>query len=385
MAVQITQSVPENKVLNAYNNNIAIFKTTDLNSPAIRATITVDGIPLSITPAVNGDFTYNFKQIFKIIINQNYFRDGITGSDVVDTGIAAYVLEDTFVYKEVQVDYKIFLENGTEETTVKNYKIMRAVDQLEEHRRSLLNSNNTSFAILLPFTTKSSQHYHATYFQGLPFDIPLYSDSDRQVTITNVRTGNTASVNVKRGVNRVFVSNGNTNWSIEDILALPDGLNELEFSFTGLPAQKRLTLYLTKTQKSCGTYLKWFNQQGGWSYFLFNTHKENRSFKSVGSFGQGFDRLEDTVEQNVNLGMTVQDSIRLFYAGADDIQKKNINTLFESPKIYRLLISPFQNAQHNDWIAETVKNGSIETYNKNKHIYEDSFTISKSKRIKMTM
>lgn len=382
MAVQFTQELSETKLISAFNNNVVKF-SSDNASPAKKAKITINGVDLVITPDSDGLFTYNFLTFFKTLVNENNFQDGISDAVFADLTSPAYVYTDANSFKEVTVEYEVTLENDTTETTSKTYKILRSVVQLEDYRRNLTNEVNSTIALLLPFTGNSNKEHSATYFEGYPFDVAFYSDQARQIKVKHLGTGDEASLNVAKGVNRIFISNGAINWSFSDLLTLHTGLNRLLFYFEGMPTEKGLTLNLTKKQGLCGVYLKWLNQSAGWCYYLFNASSEIRRTSSSGQIVQGGRSLENTSNEISNTGKSAQDSINLFYSAASPEEHDLINTIYDSPKVYRCLNEPFQNTQSEDWISETIKDGTFELFNKNKNIYESGLVLVKNSRYKL--
>lgn len=382
MAITFSQALSESDVLNGFNNNIVKFSSDSL-SPAVKAKITIGAVDVIITPDPSGVFTYNFKTFFKTLVNTNNFEDGIVDEVFADDLTPQYVYEDTNLYKSISVTYEVTLESGSTESTSKTYNVTRSLLQLEDYRKGHLIASQ-AVSLMLPFNEPGANNtFHVTYFEGYPFDFSLWSNAARQIEIRHEGTGLTTNMNVLKGINRIYISNGSVNWSFEDILPLHVGVNHIRIRIAGLTAQE-MNLYITKKQGLCGTFLKWFNQVGGWSYYLFNTHFEERKVKSLGTFSNSPKNIENTVEDTVNLGSGSEDEIEVFYSSATPEEKRLINTIFDSPKIYRFLPDPFQNAQEADWIAERIKQGSFETYNKNKPTYEDKFTIEKASRYKMT-
>lgn len=383
MAITFSQSLSESSVLNAFNNNIVKF-TSDSVSPAVKAKITIGSVDVIITPDPLGDFTYNFKTFFKTLVNSNNFEDGIVDQVYDDNLSPVYIYQDVNLYKSISVTYEVTLESGSTESTSRTYNVVKSLLQLEDHRKGHIIASQP-ISLLLPFNHApgANNTFHVTYFEGYPLDVALWSSNAVQIEVRHQGTGLTTNFNTVKGVNRLFISNGSIDWSFDDVLPLHVGVNHIRIRLVGFTAQE-MNLYITKKQGLCGTYLKWLNQVGGWSYYLFNTHFEDRKVKSLGSFNNSSKNISETVEDVVNLGSASEDEIEVFYSSATPEEKKMINTIFDSPKIYRFLPDPFQNAKESDWIAERIKNGTFETYNKNKTTYEDKFTIEKASRYKMT-
>ena len=381
--LQFTQDLPADELLDAFNNQVVVFNSPSA-SPAVKATITVNTVPFVITPDPDGNFTYNFSRLFRTIVNANNFRDGVTTEVSGVTSNPPYIYQDTDVLKEIDVDFEVLLEDDSTDTASKTYQVLRSVTQLEDHRRSLLKQNNPELTVLLPYAENASDKFHATYFEGYPFDLPIFSDVTRQLQITHEGTQQTATVNLEAGVNRLFVSNGSSNWSFENVLPLHTGVNELTLQPLAPFTQKPVTVYLTKKQGLCGTFLKWFNQSGGWCYFLFNASQVNRKTKSLGVFSGDHSNLDNTHETQTQIGVTSQDTIDVFYSSITPEEKVLVDTILESPKVYRCLVDVFQDVEDADWISERIKSGNGVLYNRRLNVYEDGFTIIKAERFKMT-
>ena len=369
-------TLPTTQLLYAYNNNVVEFKS-DSTKTAVKAIITVSGEKLEITPNPNGAFYYNFKTIAAKLLNDNYFRDTIIPESKSDI-----VYLDTNAYKELAVTFKVEFEDKTQDTITNTYKFLKAVEQLEQYRIGLSNTDNPKVAILKPFTTRSTKVYHATYFEGYPFDVSMYSDVDRTVTITNKRTTKKMDVDLKKGVNRVFISDGDTNFTFEDLLHLYYGVNTLEIKISNTEI---LTLQLKKVKSTCGVYLKWFNNAGGWSHFLFKAHAGNRKVKSAGVLYADDNNLSQIDEQEVELGVASQDEMACYAYRVDVHEKLLLEELIESPKVYRYLNCMFQKSDKADWITQRIASKNTELTDSVKKLFEVELKLVNPKRNTITL
>ena len=109
MAIVYTTTLPTNKPLNAYNNNVIEFYSNSA-SPASHAVITVGGIELEIKPDPSGNFYFNFKAVIKKLINSNYFKDSIEPSYLPNDSASARVT-DSSLFLEVTTTIIVYLEN----------------------------------------------------------------------------------------------------------------------------------------------------------------------------------------------------------------------------------------------------------------------------------
>ncbi|WP_407324033.1 hypothetical protein R5O24_02805 [Tenacibaculum maritimum] len=374
--ILFTTEISETNVLNAFNNNVVEYKSDSSLIP-IKSVITILGEELEITPNPNGVFRYNFKEIVKKLINQNYFRDTIEPEIE-----SSFVYLDDTVYKELLVEFKIEFEDESEETTSKAYMFLKSVEQLESFRKKLTNTENSSIALLTPFTDRSNKTYYSTYFEGYPFDISIYSNANRTITIHNKKINESTTMPLLKGVNRLFISDGNNNFSFEDELPLYFGINELEIRVS---STDYVTLFLKKVKSECGVYLKWFNNDGGWNYFLFKNYVENRKVKSIGLLDKNFDNLIDTEEPEIEMGKKSTDNISFFAPRIEEFEKKILNGVDESPKIYRYFNCMYQKSEKTDWIIERINSSKNELIDTKKKLYAVSIELNKTKRNTMTL
>ena len=92
---------------------------------------------------------------------------------------------------------------------------------------------------------------------------------------------------------------------------------------------------------NCGVYLRWLNNFGGWSHFLFEDWEEKTSVKSKGRF----ERLESAKKSGTliensgmmgrqEMGIERVDVLSVKAFNLELYQKVLIDTLYDSPKIY---------------------------------------------------
>ncbi|MAX51599.1 MAG: hypothetical protein CMH22_06425 [Methylophaga sp.] len=358
MAIVFTTALPQDQVLNAYNNSVIRFGT-DSGAPA-RSVVQVDKYKFEITPN-NGEFYFNLKDVVTLLINQNKFIDAIAPDSP-----ANYVFPDNTLFLDVEVSITIFKTNGASETDTLNLNYLKAVQQLF---RPIYDESET-FRILLPADNIKK---HVTYFEGYPFDVSIYSNASRSVTVTNKRTAQSINISLLKGVNRLFLSNGeNDNLGFEGSLPLNLGVNELVFSF----GSESYTLFVDKKPVACGVYVKWFNQSGGWSYWLFEAlYQEKLTFKATQLINNDFRNLENTSSRQI---ITAKESQKAF-----DVETYLINhqerlilgDLPESPKVYFYAIPELQPFKAVDFKEVTVKDGTIQLNNTKNAIQRYAFTI----------
>ncbi len=356
----------------AYNNNIAEYTSNIAN---IRySVITIEGKEFQITPNPSGVFTFNFIDVIPHLINTNKFEDTI-----VPNVSSNLVYPDATAFKKLSVEFKV-VTNSADDTITKEFTFIKAAEQLEDYKKGLTNSQNPELAILSPFTSLNNKAYYATYFEGYPFDISLWSKGvDVDIVIKNVKTQDSLDVTLIQGVNRLFISDGSSNWTFEEQLSLYFGVNELTFSF----GAEHITLFLKKVESECGIYVKWLNNSGGWNYFLFKYMIEDRGRSSIGYLNQDQNALNNSGDLEAELGVDARDGITFYADRLEEYEKQLINGLSISPKIYRYLNCMFQHP--NNWIAERYNGSNIVLKDKSRRLYDAVIKLNKSKRNTLTL
>lgn len=328
MAIIITEQ-PQGNLLNAFNNVIIEFHTDNV-SPAARALVIVENYTVELTPNQN-KFYVNLQQIIAILINSDAFEDVI---DIPPGSV--FIYPDSELYKEFDVNIEVKLENGDSENTTITMPFTKGVQQIV--REEIEYSVQEKIKLLLPYT---SQVAYAACWEGLPFDISIFSNIARVITIRDKRTLITTDVNLTKGVNRLFFSNGENNFGFqEDVPLLTNHINELEFLVDG---DIYLTLLLQRFDFDCGTYLKWFNENGGWSYWRFApVHQDEVSSKTEEVINNDFKNIR-SAQSNYRVVSKSKESKRTLYTGMLNNDKKRIvESLSYSPKVLLFNSSPYE-------------------------------------------
>ncbi len=349
---------PQGTLLNAYNNSVVEFNS-DLGTAA-RALIEVSGYKFDITPNKDS-FYFNLKDVVTVLMNDNAFYDAI---EITLPNI--YVIPDSSLYKELSVKFTVIRTNGASDNITKVFKFFKSVQQVD--------SEIFTKSDLLRFLTPSRDTVPTvTYFEGLPFDVSIYSDIARTVTIKNKRTSGTLDIQLAKGVNRLFISSGEIdNLGFETQLPLYEGINQLEFSFDG----NIQTLLVDKKPSDCGIYLKWFNQSGSWSYWRFQkSHRVNVSTKSLDTINNDFDNLEDTISREYDMGKEVSREFRISTGKMYEHQRYVLEQIFGSPRVYLYTTSNLQLLSKSNFRTIDLKNSRQQINDTRKKSHELIFDI----------
>lgn len=341
---------PEGTIINAYNNCIIQFTATDTPS---RTTIEANGITFQITP-ISGKFYFNLKDIVTVLINQNKFIDTVAPDSAIN-----YLFADTTLYLELTANITVLKANGSNETTSLDFKFLKSVQQDIRPRYD----ESDTLRILNP---TDNVNRTVSYFEGYPFDLSIYSDTAREVTVRNQRNGIEKTLNLFKGVNRLFISNGeNDNLGFENDVPLLLGLNELQFSY----GTQTLKCYVDKKPVDCGPYLKWFNQSGGWSYWLFDPIYQVRlGHKTTLTLNNDTTNLAQTSSRIIVAGKESQKEYTIDTGWMDDIRRLQLEQIFSSPKVYLYSNRELQPFQLNDWKEVDVKSGTATIENSKRSI-----------------
>ena len=225
---------PGGNILNAYNNCIIEFTSDENINSIARALVTIEGFTLDLTP-IAGIFYVNLKNVITTIINQKRFEDEININYPSN-----FLYLDNSLFHELNIDLTIKRDRGVTEQKTLNYSFFKSVKQI--FRTDFTKSNK------LFFLTKSNDNIpKVTCFDGHPFDLSIYSNEDRAVTVRNIRTASSLNINLSKGVNRLFLTNGQLeNCGFNCLLPLYDGINELEFLFEKNIKKFAISSYFTK-------------------------------------------------------------------------------------------------------------------------------------------
>ena len=328
--IEITNR-PSQVIENAYNNQVFEYEG-DSEKIAVRSTVIVFLNPSDVAgaffssqflrlnvPANLNKFYINLKKAITNLFNQNNFSDTIVPTSV------DYIKTDVSLFCRIGLRIRIFYNDGSQDTL--------NTDQL--YFKSVRNFFDFGFDTPPPSFRLLSETNYFNYYEGLPFDLAFYSDTEGEVIITNETTGVNGSFTFNRGVNRLFLSNGETyNLGFESVVPLTtDRINKL--AFTNSNNESLGTIFIKKHKECNAPYLKWFNSLGSWSYYRFekafqgNTNHTNRQF-----LNNDFDNFEDSVGNFQATGKNASRQFTLFTDTLNQDERDYFTSLFISPKIF---------------------------------------------------
>lgn len=336
MALIFDKNYNNTQLLTTGNSWIVEFHTDDSEFPT-HAEITISGDTFIIEPNPDGSFKFDLGKVFNYSFTANNFNDSHNEVDI-SGGTYVYSSVDTYDANKI-VYFTIKFENSSDDNQNITYQVKKGIYneldfQLED--KDLV----TEADILL---TPSEGEYYARIVDGQPFDIPFYNSSyNDDVTITNTSNGTSVIPELTKGVQRIFLLDGRGNSTTG--LTLVEGWNRLSIvkdTSTNSPVTTPNVTYtgfinVFKEPSSCKTVLKWFNAEGGFSYYPFSFTSEDAVSKTTGFLVDGFKSF-DSYESSVSSTGSSISSITDFSAvriPLNDI--KCLKGLISSPKVYRL-------------------------------------------------
>ena len=354
MAITFTKELSDTKWLLSENNRVVEF-SSNYTEPPVFCDITIGTLlPIRIYPLPDNSFWFNFRNYLSAQLND---YDDTLDITVAPLDIDSFVKDWTKVLFNEAIVFDItFTDDTTETTTVTPYVLLGS-EQPYNYKLGRTIEDNIE-VILSPLKIGTANRYYLKYWDGYPFDIGYTlakgttSESQTITNLTNAIT--TPSILFPQEVSRLVISDGDTTQSLELYLPLANGYNELEF--------KNTFVDLYKEPAGCGVYIKWINQYGGYSYWLFNEfYQVDLRTKNLGSINNDFFNLEDTLSQSKQLGKDSADTWTIF---SDDLNANDMNivkSIITSPKVYLFTGVRFAQNNFNDWLEVAVKTSSATT------------------------
>jgi hypothetical protein len=190
----------------------------------------------------------------------------------------------------LQLQAAIVIYNSyTDVNVTLNYNFIKSVEQIIGYRNKA-SLNNTR--ILLPTTNYID--YSIPYFTGYPMEFAIYGlTSTNTYYFKNKTTVNQSSTftATNSNVKRIFFSDGGYNETTSNLLSLSTTSNLIEVWVNGA-----FNINIKRMESNCGIYLKWFNANGGYSYWLFDKfYSDTTSTKTIDEIVGKYDNLKTLI------------------------------------------------------------------------------------------
>jgi hypothetical protein len=125
-------------------------------------------------------------------------------------------------------------------------------------------------------------------------------------------------------------------------------------------------------ESNCGIYLKWFNANGGYSYWLFDKfYSDNQPQKTIDEIVGKYDNLKNVnsfstiTGKEANATYKIQTRFNVLY-------KEYITSILTSPSVEMYVHqTPFNQIDVNKFIAVKLSDGSFTFNNKNSNFKLD--------------
>ena len=339
----------------AYNDSIIEFSSNFLFA-LTRARIVIGGHSFNAI-AFNNRFTFNFKEIVKVLINSNRHDDVITPN----LSGGNYIYDDSNVVKSYNVVITIYNQVGQNESINKTYNFIRGVEQLPNYKKKI--TINPSTRVLLP--TDNYVDYNVKYWEGYPFDfavqgLTLFQPYFFKNITTNQQTTSATTSNTH--VKRIFISDGANSTTESDILVANSTLNKLEFYDNNT---FKANIYLKKEESRCGVYLKWLNSKGSYSYWLFdNGYKGSINTKIMDEVGGKYDNLQSLTSTSYITGKNATQTLALS-TSFEGIYRDYLTDLMSSPAVWMYQYDePFHQQEVGDFLGVVVSAGNFQNIDK---------------------
>lgn len=330
--IQFLKSLPRDKVLWAFNNNTIKYKDPIVHN-AEWSDIDCGLFSVRLYPDPDQNFTFNFVEYLRKVIITNNFED--TQNFNITPAISSLVYNGTpQTYLELTATITVSNTDGNGDPFDLPLRFMAGVLQIEDFKRGGIPQDGLFF--LMPQKAFARTHYKLNYWPGYPFDISVYAKSPGVLSARNLTNNVGIALTVYDRVSRIAFCDGNHDETIEDHLPLSFGHNIVKFSKHQLPQSEDLFVDIEKHEPRCGVYVKYRNQFGGWSYWLFHqNHNRSRSVKDGDELENDWHDIGQTNAPTLQTGVeSSQDTIKCLAKGlsADDVRQ--LGYILESPKIY---------------------------------------------------
>ena len=312
MAIVYTSKPNVNRLINAFNNNVFEF-ADDGAKTAKKCTVLINNtFSLTRTP-INNNFHFNLKEMCSLIAREDNWQDNTP--NVLGLSLDDDIIKDLIIKFTIQfTDYTIVNNQTT-------YSILRSVSQINNVIDIEKTTNSNDFVSL----------NNLTFFKGYPFDFTYYSNVEYNGVLLNPAPGFYKIYNFVVGSNRFFLSDNIGNLLKDDgndnILQV--GLNILYISLFNV---KRINIKLVD---SCsGVYLKYINEFGSWSYWLFNSiYTSTINARIKDEFNVDFKDITETSATTLITGKDGEETLNLTSKNLDTNEIAQLQSILTSPRV----------------------------------------------------
>jgi len=376
--IQFIQDIKEDKLRMAFNNDVIRFRLSQGVAAYCIVTMTED-VSVRLYPGPDGIFYFNFKPYIASIINTRNFEDNLQ-TQIQSTSANSFVYDFTDgVFLNLVVKIQAVRSDNTTDNGEYSLRWIAGVEQLREHSELSIND----MLLLTPLSKQTNNHAYLKYWQGYPFDFGLYNHIEEGVNILNKTNLLSQEFYTPGTITRLFFSDGRTDETIEDVLPLIEGVNQLEID---PHSDKRFYLSVEKVAYRCGVYIKWLNKYGAYNYWLFeNTAAIDRTTKQLGELYNDNENFENSFGRSIQIGKESQDVIKVITEALTEAESKIVEGIIDSPKIYLFTGQPFARNSYRDWIEVSLKTTSSRIKNYKQKLNNMAFDFELPQRYTQTL
>ncbi|MBC5836781.1 hypothetical protein [Flavobacterium muglaense] len=345
----------------AYNDSIIEFEIDEVGTyPS--AYIVIDSTDdIFAIYGINNKYFFNFKSIVTSLINKNNFKDSIIpqlySSSIYDDESLSLILPITIYISGAFIS--------------KTYKFKKNVEQLIGYNDKI-NSSNT-INILLP--TQNNVDYYLPYFEGYPIDFAIFGlTTGDTYYLKNTSTYNISAPATSSNdkVKRLFLSDGANNEFLTNLIGLSTTVNKCEL---WVNETFKSNLLIKRNESKCGVYLKWFNDAGSYSYWLFDEISESIKTDTISELSTGFNNLQHLTSTSQITGKKA-DNAKVLTTKFNEFERSYIQSILSSPFVEMYIYNePFRQMNQYSFIGVAV-NESNTVFNKKNNQYKMNVTIT---------
>jgi hypothetical protein len=351
MALVFQTDISTTANLTAFNNNVIRFASDTSGALPLKADIAIGTQVETIYPSPDGSFYFNFKEYFAAIVVTNNLRD--TAEVTLNPALASSYTAAGGSFYFVNIGISVLMDNTTTETASREVRILAGVQQLVNYKR-YDRFTEGKCAVLLPNSPDTNVTHYVKYWEGYPLDVSfLEPDYDTEtlgiIPIVNETTADGYSFRLKAKHTRLYLSDGRTDQTITNLLPLAGGRNVLAWETSESEVIRIVVDKVDDCKK--GPYLKYFNAQGGWSYWKFPAYEQDTiALRNIGEIDTSGDNLADTFSQTSQIGINASQRMQVASGLLTPEEFAALSGILTSPKIYLFTGRPFARAEVSDWV-----------------------------------
>lgn len=382
MAISVEKKVNESVVNYGLVNNVLQYNGVSKLS-AVSSDIEFAGLKLTIRPAPDMSFFYNLKDFISALMTAKGFQDDLD-IDIDSNGIVYDFTNFSLLRGNIKVS--TLLEDSSVEVFYNSVHFLNAVKQKEDlNKRQPNNFGRNLIFPLSPLLDNSNRKMFLDYWEGYPLDITIHKGTGNSET-KFLNNNNLSEISFTTGVNeivsRYVVSDGRTDLALENAFNLNNGLNSITVS-SGSDSYE-MELYRHPICEE-GTYIKWLNNDGGYSYYFFKFSERTRKTSELGDLENDYYNIEDTISPTVSIGKESNDELRVTATSVRTERQIYLNDLIDSPAVFLFTGIPFSKNTYKDWLSIKLKTNSVKLSNAKQKLMNYDFVFELPKRNTRTL